>query len=161
MIEWLLHFGQDFLIRWKMNHLLVNTKGKKKKMHLLARSYNAPMYLLTSLPFQSPAQAWEICFSYMHRWNIEQAFRFGKSELAMESPRLWFWENRLKLLAIVTLVFDFLLRMIQNWAAWVSHFLRNWGHRTGNRYRNASIPIYRLRIAIANCFNSFVAQNSG
>lgn len=161
MIEWLLHFGQDFLIRWKMNHLLVNTKGKKKKMHLLARSYNAPMYLLTSLPIQSPAQAWEICFSYMHRWNIEQAFRFGKSELAMESPRLWFWENRLKLLAIVTLVFDFLLRMIQNWAAWVSHFLRNWGHRTGNRYRNASIPIYRLRIAIANCFNSFVAQNSG
>lgn len=208
MIQWLLHFGQDFLIRWKMNHLLVNTKGEKKKTHLLARSYkaqksrlvwdkerkkckritiawaavlhpefidnqlymvilrdkyhcNAPMYLLTSLPIQSPAQAWEMCFSYIHRWNIEQAFRFGKSELAMESPRLWFWENRLKLLAIVTLVFDFLLRMIQNWAAWVNQFLRNWGHRTGNRYRIASIPIYRLRSAIANCLTSYVAQNSG
>lgn len=208
MIEWLLQFEQDFIIRWKMNHLLINARGEKKKTHLLARSYkaqnsrlvwdkerkkykritiawtavfhpeladnqlfmaivrdkhhyNGPMYLLTSLPIHSPTQAWEICFSYMHRWKIEQAFRFGKSELAIESPRLWFWENRLKLLAIVTLVFDFLLRMIQNWAGWVRQFLRNWDHRTGNRYRIASIPIYRLRTAIANCLGAYIAQNSG
>ena len=31
-----------------------------------------------------------MCHSYMHRWNIEQAFRVGKAELGMESPRLWF-----------------------------------------------------------------------
>lgn len=208
MIEWLLHFEQDFIIRWKMNHLLGNNKGENKKTHLLARSYkpqnsrlvwdkerkkckriniswapvshpefpdnqlflvivrdkyhhNGPMYLLTSLPIHSPCQAWEICFSYMHRWNIEQAFRFGKTELAVESPRLWFWENRLKLLAIVSLVFDFLLRMIRNWGPWVRQFFNNWCHRTGNRYRTASIPIYRLRTAIANCLLFYLAQNSG
>lgn len=208
MLEWLLHFAQDFIIRWKKNHLLGNSKGEKKKTHLLARSYkaqnsrlvwdkerkkckritiawapvlhpelpdnqlymvivrdkhhyNGPMYLLSSLPIHSPAQAWEICFSYIHRWNIEQSFRFGKSELAMESPRLWFWENRLKMLAVVTLVFDFLLRMLQNWPGWVRQFLRNWGHRTGNRHRNASMPIYRLRAAIAMCMANYVAQNSG
>lgn len=208
MIEWLLNFEQDFIIRWKINHLLINSKGEKKKTHLLARSYkpqnsclvfdkerkkakrisiswapvihpefpdnqlflvivrdkhhyNGPMYLLTSLPINSPSQAWEICFSYMHRWNIEQTFRFGKSELAIESPRLWFWDNRLKLLAIVALVFDFLLRMIRNWSGWVRQFFNNWCHRTGNRYRIASIPIYRLRTAIANCLLFYVAQNSG
>jgi len=208
MIEWLLHFQQDFIIRWKSNHLLVSDKGVKKKTHLLSRSFKArssrlvedkerkktkrisiawapithpefpdnqlflvivrdkhnyqgPMYLITSLPVHSDAQAWEICFSYMHRWNIEQAFRFGKSELAIESPRLWFWENRLKLFAIVALVFDFLMSLMRNWPAWVRLFFNNWCHRTGNRYRNASIPIYRLRMAIANCLFCLFAQNSG
>lgn len=208
MIEWLFHFKQEFVIRWKMNHLLINSKQQNKKTHLLARSYKAqnsrlvwdkerkkckrisvawaavthpefpdnqlflvivrdkknytsPMYLITSLPVDSPGTAWEICFSYMHRWKIEQTFRFGKSELAIESPRLWFWDNRLKLLAIVALVLDFLLRMLRNWDAWARQLIRNWCHRTGNRYRIASIPIYRLRSAIANCLLHYCIKNSG
>ncbi|PHN01052.1 hypothetical protein CRP01_39285, partial [Flavilitoribacter nigricans DSM 23189 = NBRC 102662] len=103
----------------------------------------------------------EIVFSYMHRWEIEQSFRFGKSELAMESPRLWFWENRLKLLAIVALVYDFLLQLLRGWRSWVFLFLRNWCHRTGERYRSASIPLYRLRLAIHWCLFFALAQNSG
>ena len=208
MLEWLLDFEQDFLIRWKKNHLLINVKQETKKTHLLARSYkakdsklvwdkerkktkrvtvawapvqhpeypdtplflvivrdknhfNGPMYLLTSLSIESAQQAWELCFAYMHRWNIEQAFRFGKSELAMESPRLWFWENRLKLLAIVALVYDFLLRLLRNWMPAAQQIMRRWCHRTGNRYRTASIPVYRLRMAIAACLFCFWAQNSG
>ena len=210
-IEWMLYFHQDFLIRWKKNHLLVHTLKGKKKTHLLARSFkgertkrvfdkerkqfrkvsvawaevshpdlpkhklyliilrdkrgkNPPIYFLTSIPIEKAKTAWEMCFSYMHRWEIEQSFRFCKSELAMESPRLWFWENRLKLLAIVTLIYDFLLSLLRNWKAWVAPFLRQWGHRTGNRYRNASIPIYRLRGAISIClFCAFahLQQNSG
>ena len=124
-------------------------------------NFNSPMYIITSLPIQTAAQAWEIVFSYMHRWEVEQGFRFGKSELAMESPRLWFWENRLKLLAIVALVYDFLLRMIRNWHSWVPGFLKNWCHRTGERYRSASIPLYRLRMAIHHCLFFLMAQNSG
>ena len=31
-------------------------------------------------------------------------YRACKSDLAMESPRLWFWDNRLKLLLMVSLV---------------------------------------------------------
>ena len=208
MLEWLFNFEQDFVIRWKKNHLLENKERGIKKTHLLARSFkpknnrlvhdkqrkkykrvsiawapvqhlehsenqlflvivrdknnfNSPMYLITSLRIENAKQAWEICFSYMHRWNIEQAFRFGKSELGMESPRLWFWDNRLKLLGIVTLVYDFILSLLRNWKVWTSLLFRNWCHRTGNRYRNASIPIYRLRQAIANCLLFYLAQNSG
>ena len=53
-------------------------------------------------------QAWESVFAYKRRWQIELSFRYGKCELAMESPRLWSFENRLKLLGIVTLVYAFL-----------------------------------------------------
>ncbi|AEI51488.1 transposase [Runella slithyformis] len=114
------------------------------------KSLQPPMYLLTSIAITNTRLAWEMCHSYMHRWNIEQTFRCSKAELGMESPRLWFWENRLKLLAIVALVYDFLLMLLRNWSHWIPLFLRHWCHRTGNRYRNASIPIYRLRLAISH-----------
>lgn len=209
-VEHMLHFQQDFLIRWKKNHLLISTKKGKKKTHLLARSFKGkkprliydkerkeqrsatiawgevfhpelpdiplylvilrdkkrqtpPIYFLTSVIITNARTAWEMANNYMHRWEIEQSFRFCKTELAMESPRLWFWENKLKLLAIVALVYDFLLTLLRNWRTWVNLFLRNWGHRTGNRYRNTSIPIYRLRAAISVCIFSLFAllQNSG
>lgn len=40
-IEWLSHFQQDFLVRWKKNHLLIYADKGKKKIHLLARSFKA------------------------------------------------------------------------------------------------------------------------
>ena len=110
---------------------------------------NSPIYLITSLPITNRPAAWEMFFSYIHRWEIEQSFRCCKSELGMESPRLWFFDRNLKLLAIVSLVYDFLLRILGNWKPWTQQLLSVWGHRTGNRYRNAAIPIYRLRAAIS------------
>lgn len=124
-------------------------------------NFNSPMYILTSIPVEDKASAWEIFFSYIHRWEVEQGFRVCKSELAIQSPRLWWWENRLKLLAIVALVYDFLLQLIRGWKAWVQGFFKKWCHRTGDRYRTASIPIYRLRIAIHWCLFFLMAQNSG
>lgn len=208
MLRYLFHFQQDFVIRWKKNHLLSHSQKGTKKTHLLARSfkakagrivrdklrkndkhitiswapvnhadhpdnqlyliivrdknnYNSPMYLITSIQIQNKGQAWEILFSYMHRWEAEQGFRFLKSELALESPRLWFWDNRMKLMAIVTLAYDFLLSILTNWSTWVPQFFRRWCHRTGERYRNASIPLYRLRMAISICLTVMWAQNSG
>lgn len=208
MLRYLFHFKQDFVIRWKKNHLLNHPEKGTKKTHLLARSFKAkasrivrdkvrkkdkhvsiswvpvnhlefpdnqlyliivrdkknytgPMYIITSLPIQTAAQAWEIMFTYMHRWEAEQGFRFLKSELGLESPRLWFWDNRMKFMAIVTLVYDFLLRLVANWKSWVKPFLRNWCHRTGERNRNTSIPLYRLRMAISICLTVMWAQNSG
>ncbi len=209
-IEWMQYFDQDFLVRWKKNHLLVHPQKGTKQTHLLARSFKAegrkilrdkqrqitkhvtvawaavyhpdfaqhelvllivrdkkglqpPMYLLTSLAIKTVGEAWEMVHSYMHRWQIEQAFRVGKAELGMESPRLWFWENRMKLLAIVALVYDFLLSLLRNWPHWIPVLLQRWAHRTGNRHRNASVPIYRLRLATANALMvAFaLAQNSG
>ena len=113
------------------------------------KSKQPPVYLLTSLEIQNKQMAWEMCFSYMKRWDIEQIFRFAKSEMGLESPRLWFWENRLKLMAIVGLVIAFLLTLLICWATWCRQFIQFWCHRTGNRCRNASTPIYRLRLAIS------------
>ncbi|GAB3518298.1 hypothetical protein GCM10027442_38570 [Emticicia fontis] len=208
-IEWMTHFQQDFLVRWKRNILLIHPQKGTKQTCQLARSLKtttkklvvdnqrkivkhvclafcevahpdfpqlplylivvrdkkgsqSPMYLLTCCPVLSNTDAWQMLHSYMHRWNIEQAFRVGKAELGLESPRLWFWENRLKLMAIVTLVYDFLLSMLRNWSSFIPILLKNWCHRTGNRYRLASIPIYRLRLAISNCLlNLAITQNSG
>ena len=87
----------------------------------------------------------------MHRWEAEQGFRFLKSEMGLESPRLWFWDNRMKLMAIVTLAYDFLLRLLCNWKSMMPLFFKRWCHRTGERYRKAAIPLYRLRMAISNC----------
>ena len=70
-------------------------------------------YLITNEPVKTAAQAWEIVFTYKRRWQIETSFRYGKCELAMESPRLWAFENRLKLLSIVTLVYAFLLHLLE------------------------------------------------
>lgn len=112
-------------------------------------STNPPIYLITNVPIHNRKTAWEMCFSYIHRWEIEQSFRCCKSELGMESPRLWFFARTLKLLAIVSLVYDFLLRMLGNWKPWANQLFNNWCHRTGNRYRKVAIPIYRLRAAIS------------
>lgn len=97
----------------------------------------------------------------MHRWEAEQGFRFLKSEMGLESPRLWFWDNRMKLMAIVTLVYDFLLHILRNWKSVIPILFKRWAHRTGKRYRDASIPLYRLRLAISNALFVFWAQNSG
>lgn len=208
MLRYLFTFKQDFIIRWKGNHILEHVEKGNKKTHLLARSfkgkaskivrdkvrkknkcvsiawaavthpeyldnqlhivivrdknnYESPMYLITSLPIENTKQAWEILFSYIHRWEAEQGFRFLKTEMGLESPRLWFWENRMKLMAIVTLAYDFLLRILNNWGSWIQGFLRNWCHRTGKRHRKVSIPLYRLRMAISICLTVMWAQNSG
>ena len=44
-------------------------------------------YLLTNEPITTKEEAWAIVFGYVRRWQIELAFRYNKSELAMESPR--------------------------------------------------------------------------
>ena len=125
------------------------------------KNYQGPMYLITSLEVDSEEMAWEMMYTYFHRWEAEQGFRFLKSELGLESPRLWFWNNRMKLMGIVTLVYDFMLQMLRNWKNWVQPFLKNYCHRTGERYRLASIPLYRFRMAISICLTLMWAQNSG
>ncbi len=86
---------------------------------------------MTNEPVTSDKQAWQIVLAYAKRWQIEVTWRYAKSELAMESPRLWAWENRLKLLLIVTLAYAFLLSLLDprldDTRLWL---LRHWCHRT-------------------------------
>jgi hypothetical protein len=108
-----------------------------------------PWYLLTNEVAERPSQMWRVVFAYARRWQIEMAFRFSKSELAMESPRLWFWSSRLKLLLMVSLAYAFLLSLLEpEWKWFREALLKRFCPRTGKRSREASTPLYRLREAI-------------
>lgn len=111
-------------------------------------------YLITNEPLKQEAQAWDIFFAYKRRWQIETSFRYGKCELAMESPRLWFLENRLKLLSVVTVVYSFLLYLLEPlFKDLVERLLLLKCHRTGKRCREVLVPLYRLRWAISRLWN--------
>jgi hypothetical protein len=111
-------------------------------------------YLITNETIRTENQAWEIVFAYRRRWQIETSFRYGKSELAMESPRLWSFENRLKLLGIVTLVYTFLLHLLNpSYKSLVQAALLFKCHRTGKRCQEIITPLYRLRWAISRLWN--------
>ncbi len=85
------------------NSLTEKNPAEKKLTLLVCRRKRKgqPWYLLTDQAIDNEQQAWDLVAAYQRRWQIEEAFRFNKSELAMESPRLWFWENRLKLMMIM------------------------------------------------------------
>lgn len=129
------------------------------------RKGRQPWYLLTNEPVENDQQAWKLVHAYARRWQIEQSFRFTKSELGMESCRLWFWENRMKLLQIVALVYAFLLSLLEEKLQnYIQSLLREGCHRTGKRCKNTPTPLYRIRLALANLFNQLnlsLIQSSG
>ncbi len=110
--------------------------------------------LITNEQVLTEEQAWIIFFSYRRRWKIEMSFRYGKSELAMESPRLWSWENRLKILGLVTLVYSFLLSLLKTAYSDVRKLLFELKcHRTGKRCQETLAPLYRLRWALSRLWD--------
>ena len=113
------------------------------------RKGHIPMYLLTNVKIDSIGMAKSILFSYMKRWDVEQAFRFGKTAMAMESPRLWFFENRIKLLMIVTLALSFLLQLFFKFTDYARELIKAWVPRTGKWQDRVALPLYRLRLAVS------------
>ena len=72
----------------------------------------------------------------------------------MESPRMWAFENRLKLLGIVTLIYAFLIHLREPlYRDLVQSVLRLKCHRTGKRCREVLALLYRLRWAISRLWN--------
>lgn len=109
-----------------------------------------PWYLLTNELADTPAAMWKIVFAYARRWQIEMAWRFNKTELAMESPRMWRWENRLKLLLIVSLAYAFLLSLLDPLLKPLRDILlQRFCPRTGRRSRDSPAPLYRIRTALS------------
>ena len=126
--------------------LVVSRPGKGRK----------PWYLLTNEPIACPDDAWRVVLAYARRWQVEMCYRACKTDLAMESPRLWFWETRLKLLLMVSLVYAFLLSLLnKDSGSLVQDLLRSWCHRTGKRYREAAIPLSRIRAALSSLWLSY------
>lgn len=128
-----------------------------------------PWYLLTNEPVQTATDAWRLVKAYGRRWQIEQTWRYSKSELAEESPRLWTWERRLKLLLLASLAYAFLLTLAEDRQQATRDWLfRQWCHRTGRRSREAALPLYRLRAALSRLWAAhpphrpaWPLQNSG
>ena len=115
-----------------------------------------PWYLVTNTPVTSLDEGWRMIFAYARRWPIALAFRYTKCERALESPRLWKWHNRIKLLLMVTLASVFLVSLLhpllEPTRQWL---LRHCCHRTGKRCREATAPLYRLRWAISRLWQDF------
>ena len=103
--------------------------------------------MLTNELIATTGDAWRVVMAYARRWQVEMCYRTCKTDLVMESPRLWFWENRLKLLLMVSLVYAFLLA--SELASLVQALLQGWCYRTGKRYRQAAVPLSRLRTALS------------
>ncbi|MFN3649726.1 MAG: transposase [Armatimonadota bacterium] len=125
---------------------------------VVARSQHRPepWYLLTNEPIETVEAAWQVVLAYARRWQVEMAFRYGKSELAMESPRLWRWDRRLNLLLVVTLVYAFLLSLLDERLELLRKWLlRHYCHRTGKRSRETPAPLYRLRAALSRLWLDF------
>ena len=109
-----------------------------------------PWYLLTNETIETTDDAWRVVMAYARGWQVEMCYRACKTDLAMESPRLWFWENRLKLLLMVSLVYAFLLSLLAaELTPLVQDLLRRRCHRTGERYRCLAVPLSRLRAALS------------
>jgi hypothetical protein len=121
-----------------------------------ARVKKGVMYLITNEPVKTEEQAWEVFFTYRRRWQIESYFRYNKCEFALECPRLWSLEARLKLLGMVMLVYAFLLSLLDP----VHHeviqaLLRFKCHRTGKRCQQVQAPLYRLHWALSRLWNDY------
>lgn len=110
-----------------------------------------PWYLLTNELVASTDDAWCLVLAYHRRWTIETCWRFAKADLAFQSPRLHAHNNRLKLLAIASLAFAFLLHLLApTFDSLCQWLLRAFCHRTGNHLRAVKLPLYRLRAALSH-----------
>jgi hypothetical protein len=76
----------------------------------------------------------------MRSFQIELTWRFNKSELAFQSPRLWRRPEREKLLALATLAYAFFLHLLaplyEPLRRWL---LRHFCHRTGWHLRRYAL----------------------
>jgi len=115
-----------------------------------------PMYLLTNEQVETAQEAWSIVFAYIRRWRIEMGFRHLKSDLAIESIRVFGWEERGKLLGLLSLAYSFLLELMRADRRWARDWLLRWlCPRRGQRLREVEMPFARLRLALSKLWLAY------
>lgn len=120
------------------------------------RKGGKPWYLVTNEPVESAEDAWKIALAYARRWRVEMAFRHLKSELAIQSMRVYRWEDRLKLLGLVTLAYAFLMDLMDAPSQKARDWLIEYAcHRTGNHLREVELPLSRMRLALSKLWLAY------
>jgi hypothetical protein len=120
------------------------------------RKGGTPWYLLTNQVVETAADAWKVVMAYARRWQIEMTFRNLKSELAIQSLRVYDWEGRLKLLGMLTLAYAFLMDLMGEEGRTARDWLIDYAcHRSGAHLREVEIPFTRLRIALSKLWLTF------
>jgi hypothetical protein len=129
---------------WPLTLVVGRRKGEK------------PWYLLTNEVVTTTDDAWHIVLAYARRWHIEMAFRNLKSEMAIQSLRVYDWEPRLKLLGMLTLAYAFLMDLMGEEGKRARDWLIEYAcHRTGEHLREVEIPFTRLRIALSKLWLTY------
>jgi hypothetical protein len=103
-----------------------------------------PWYWLTSDAVRAKEAAWEGVLAYAKRWQIATCRRSAKSELAIESLRVWTWEGREKVRLMVTLLYTH-----SSAARVLAWLVRYFCHCTGQRSWATHTPLSRLRSALS------------
>jgi len=120
------------------------------------RKGGTPWYLLTNEVVTTAADAWKVVMAYARRWHREMTFRTLKSELAIQSLRVYDWEGRLKLLGMLTLAYAFLMDLMGEEGRTARDWLIDYAcHRSGAHLREVEIPFTRLRIALSKLWLTF------
>lgn len=120
---------------------------------VIVRRGGEPWYLVTNRPIETEEQAWACYAAYCRRWQVETAFRFEKSEMAIETVRLWTTEKRNKLFQMIVLVHGLLLHFLdEEFQEMVDWLLHEYCRRRGKKQKKAKIPLYRLRWALSRFF---------
>ncbi len=120
------------------------------------RKGGTPWYLLTNEPVNTAEDAWRVVMAYARRWQIEMTFRNLKSDLAIQSLRVYDWEGRLKLLGMLTLAYAFLMQLMREDTRAARDWLIDYAcHRSGAHLRDVELPFTRLRIALSKLWLTF------
>jgi len=79
-----------------------------------------------------------------------------KANWRITRPRLWRWDERVKLLALATLAYAFLVQLLaaryEPLRLWL---LRRYCQRTGWHLRRVTVPLYRLRAALSRLWQRY------
>jgi hypothetical protein len=106
------------------------------------RTSGTPWYRLPSELVDNEAQAGSVVLAYARRWQSELAWKTCKSELGMQSLRVWDRETRLKRLRQATLAYAFLISLLTEAVT----LLRRWLFRyTAHPIRLAETPRFSSR----------------
>ena len=115
-----------------------------------------PWYLVTNERVESAEDAWKVVLAYARRWRVEILFRTLKSELAIQSLRVYRWEDRLKLLGLVTLAYAFLMEIMDKEKKKARDWLIAYAcHRSGTHLREVELPFSRLRLALSRLWLAY------